>query len=162
MRSLEKVALVLPASFTGFPAEVATANRSYLERLRGLVADEDIDGIVDLMLSREPAEVAQMLPARAWTKAKAENLIGTDMSDGLGLALETAVDDTAEAAENLRAFPGEILVAHPRRQFRSSGRHRRGDPSCDPELPPRGAAGRFDPVARASRGADRILGEFFG
>ncbi|WP_166973855.1 alpha/beta fold hydrolase [Brevibacterium atlanticum] len=107
---LEKVALVLPASFTGFPAEVTAANRSYLERLRGLVAGEDVDGIVDLMLTREPAEVAEMLPARAWTKAKAENLVHTDMSDGLGLALETAVDDTADAAENLRTFPGEVLI----------------------------------------------------
>src|SRR5699024_1702121 len=92
---LDKTALVLPASFTGFSAEVAEANRSHLERLRALVAAAAIDGIADLMLSREPAEVAQMPPARAWTRSKAENLVRTDMSDGLGLALEIAVDDTS-------------------------------------------------------------------
>ncbi|MDK8434398.1 MULTISPECIES: alpha/beta hydrolase [unclassified Brevibacterium] len=91
-RQLEKVALVLPASFTGFTAEVLDRNRSYLETLRGLVAAADIEGITDLMLSREPAEVADLLPARAWTRAKAENLVETDMSDGLGLTLEIAVD----------------------------------------------------------------------
>lgn len=161
VRSLEKVALVLPASFTGFPAEVATANRSYLEQLRGLVADEDIDGIVDLMLSREPAEVAQMLPARAWTKAKAENLIGTDMSDGLGLALETAVDDTAVAAENLRAFPGEILIltheddsAHP---VAIAEAIHRAIPNSRLEVLPAGSI-----LWRGRHEVRRILGEFFG
>ena len=137
-RQLEKVALVLPASFTGFTAEVLDRNRSYLETLRGLVAAADIEGITDLMLSREPAEVADLLPARAWTRAKAENLVETDMSDGLGLTLEIAVDggagdggadagddgavdggagnggaDDGAVDERLAAlarFPGEILV----------------------------------------------------
>lgn len=137
-RQLEKVALVLPASFTGFTAEVLDRNRSYLETLRTLVAAADIEGITDLMLSREPAEVADLLPARAWTRAKAENLVETDMSDGLGLALEIAVagvlsnggadaDDEGadnggavdagaddgvvdEQLETLARFPGEVLV----------------------------------------------------
>ncbi|MGO2035725.1 MAG: alpha/beta fold hydrolase [Brevibacterium sp.] len=137
-RQLEKVALVLPASFTGFTAEVLDRNRSYLQALRGLVAAVDIDGITDLMLSREPAEVADLLPARAWTRAKAENLVETDMSDGLGLALEIAVDGVSsnggadaddagagnggavdagaddgvvdEQLETLARFPGEVLV----------------------------------------------------
>lgn len=99
-RQLEKVALVLPASFTGFSAEVLDRNRSYLETLRGLVAAADVEGITDLMLSREPAEVARLLPARAWTRAKAENLVETDMSDGLGLALEIAVDVDSDAADS--------------------------------------------------------------
>lgn len=137
-RQLEKVALVLPASFTGFTAEALDRNRSYLETLRTLVAAADIEGITDLMLSREPAEVADLLPARAWTRAKAENLVETDMSDGLGLALEIAVDGVSsngdgavddagagndgavdagaddgavdERLETLARFPGEVLV----------------------------------------------------
>jgi hypothetical protein len=158
---LEKIALVLPASFTGFPAEVTAANRSYLERLRGLVADEDIDGIVDLMLTREPAEVADMLPARAWTKAKAENLVHTDMSDGLGLALEIAVDDTAEASENLRAFPGEVLVltheddpAHP---VPIAEAIHAAVPNSRLEVLPPGSI-----LWRGRHEVRRILGEFFG
>ncbi|UVI35517.1 alpha/beta fold hydrolase [Brevibacterium spongiae] len=161
IRDLEKIALVLPASFTGFPAEVAAANRSHLERLRGLVADEDIDGIVELMLSREPAEVAQMLPARAWTKAKAENLVHTDMSDGLGLALEIAVDDTAESAENLRSFPGEVLVltheddpAHP---VAIAEAVHEAIPSSRLEVLPAGSI-----LWRGRHEVRRILGEFFG
>ncbi len=106
---LEKVALVLPASFTGFPAEVAARNRDHLERLHALVAARDVEGVVDLMLSREPAEVAALPPARAWTRAKAENLIDTDMSDGLGLALEIAVEAESPLAA-LKGFPGQVLV----------------------------------------------------
>ncbi|WP_181272755.1 alpha/beta fold hydrolase [Brevibacterium oceani] len=158
--NLEKLALVLPASFTGFPAEVTAANRSYLERLRRLVADEDVDGIVDLMLSREPAEVAEMLPARAWTKAKAENLVHTDMSDGLGLALEIAVDDTAEAAENLRTFPGEVLIltheddpAHP---VPIAEAIHRAIPNSRLEVLPAGSI-----LWRGRHEVRRILGEFF-
>ncbi|WP_209323897.1 alpha/beta fold hydrolase [Brevibacterium renqingii] len=159
--NLDKVALVLPASFTGFSAEAAAANRSYLDRLRGLVADEDIDGIVELMLSREPAEVAQMLPARAWTKAKAENLVHTDMSDGLGLALEIAVDDTAEAAENLRSFAGEVLVltheddpAHP---VEIAEAVHAAIPASHLEVLPAGSI-----LWRGRHEVRRILGEFFG
>lgn len=157
----EKVALVLPASFTGFPAEEAAANRSYLERLRALVAEEDIDGIVDLMLTREPAEVADMLPVRAWTKAKAENLVHTDMSDGLGLALEIAVDDTAEAAENLRSFAGEVLVltheddaAHP---VPIAEAVHAAIPHSRLEVLPPGSI-----LWRGRHEVRRILGEFFG
>lgn len=107
-RNLEKVALVLPASFTGFSAEAANRNVVYLEKLRALVSTGDVEGIIDLMLSREPAEVADLVPARAWTRTKAENLINTDMSDGLGLALETAIDDSQ--LDTLAQFPGEVLV----------------------------------------------------
>src|SRR5699024_11118137 len=110
---LDRIALVLPTPLTSFSAEATEADRSHLERLRSIVAAEDIDGIVDLMLSREPAEVAQMPPARSWTRSKAENLVRTDMSDGLGLALEIAVDDTSESADNLRDFTGEVLVLRP-------------------------------------------------
>lgn len=108
--TLEKVALVLPASFTGFPAEVRARNRSYLEQLRALVDSRDVEGIADLMLSREPAEVAELAPARAWTRTKAENLVDTDLSDGLGLALEVAVETKGGALETLARFPGEVLV----------------------------------------------------
>lgn len=160
-RGLDKVALVLPASFTGFPAEVAAANRSYLEQLRRLVADEDIDGIVELMLSREPAEVAQMLPARAWTKAKAENLVHTDMSDGLGLALEIAVADTEEAARNLRSFSGDVLVltheddsAHP---VPVAEDIHRAIPNSRLEVLPAGSI-----LWRGRHDVRRLLGEFFG
>lgn len=107
-RNLEKVALVLPASFTGFSAEAVDRNRVHLERLRALASTGDVEAIVDLMLSREPAEVAELLPARAWTRTKAENLVNTDMSDGLGLALEIAVDENQLDA--LEQFPGEVLV----------------------------------------------------
>ncbi|GAA1616429.1 MULTISPECIES: alpha/beta fold hydrolase [Brevibacterium] len=113
---LEKVALVLPASFAGFPAEVAHAHTAYLESLRDLVAAGDVDGITELMLTREPAEVADLVPARAWTRAKAENLVHTDMSDGLGLALEIAAAGVGDPAEfdagltRLREFAGEVLV----------------------------------------------------
>ncbi|RBP65588.1 pimeloyl-ACP methyl ester carboxylesterase [Brevibacterium sanguinis] len=109
-RRLEKVALVLPASFTGFTAEATAGHRSHLERLRGLVASGDVDGVADLMLSREPVEVAALLPARAWTRAKAENLVRTDMSDGLGLALEVAVDSGDEALAALARLTGDVLV----------------------------------------------------
>ena len=160
-RGLDKVVLVLPASFTGFPAEVTAANRSYLERLRRLVAEEDIDGIVELMLSREPAEVAQMLPARAWTKAKAENLVHTDMSDGLGLALEIAVADTDAAAENLRSFAGDVLVltheddpAHP---VTIAEDIHRAIPTSRLEVLPAGSI-----LWRGRHDVRRILGEFFG
>lgn len=160
-RSLNKVALVLPASFTGFSAEVAATNRAYLEQMRGLVADRDVAGIVDLMLSREPAEVAQMLPVRAWTKAKAENLVNTEMSDGLGLALEIAVDGDSEALENLRSFPGEVLVltheddaAHPVEVAEAIAA---AIPSSRLEVLPAGSI-----LWRGRHEVRRILGEFFG
>ncbi|HJA61210.1 MAG TPA: alpha/beta hydrolase [Candidatus Brevibacterium intestinavium] len=158
---LDRIALVLPASFTSFSAEVAEANRSHLERLRSLVAAEDIDGIVDLMLSREPAEVAQMPPARSWTRSKAENLVRTDMSDGLGLALEIAVDDTSESAENLRDFAGEVLVltheddpAHP---VEVAEAIHAAIPGSDLEVLPAGSI-----LWRGRQEVRGILGEFFG
>lgn len=160
-RNLDKVALVLPASFTGFSAEVAETNRSYLEKLRGLVADRDVEGIVDLMLSREPAEVAELLPARAWTRTKAENLIGTDMSDGLGLALEIAVDGGADALGALAQYPGEVLVlthkddpAHPVEVAKSIAA---AIPGSRLEVLPAGSI-----LWRGRHEVRRILGEFFG
>lgn len=183
-RQLEKVALVLPASFTGFTAEVLDRNRSYLQTLRGLVAAVDIDGITDLMLSREPAEVADLLPARAWTRAKAENLVETDMSDGLGLALEVAVDGVSsnggadavdggavdagaddgvvdEQLETLARFPGEVLVlthaddpAHPVEIAESIAA---AIPDSRLEVLPAGSI-----LWRGRHEVRRILGEFFG
>lgn len=171
-RQLRKVALVLPASFTGFSAEAADRNRSYLEELRGLVAVADVDGITDLMLSREPAEVAELLPARAWTRAKAEKLVETDMSDGLGLALEIAVDGDADAdgavdgdangrLETLARFPGEVLVlthaddpAHPVEIAESIAA---AIPDSRLEVLPAGSI-----LWRGRHEVRRILGEFFG
>ncbi len=181
-RNLEKVALVLPASFTGFPAEVVRSHTAYLESLRGLVAAGDIDGITDLMLSREPAEVAELLPARAWTRTKAENLVHTDMSDGLGLALEIAVDGNRLSDENLggqnlsdqilggrvdaalerlRAFPGEVLVltheddpAHP---VFIAEEIAAAVPGSRLEVLPAGSI-----LWRGRHEVRRILGEFFG
>ena len=171
-RQLEKVALVLPASFTGFTAEVLDRNRSYLETLRTLVAAADIEGITDLMLSREPAEVADLLPARAWTRAKAENLVETDMSDGLGLALEIAVDGVSSNGgdgdgavdarlETLARFPGEVLVlthaddpAHPVEIAESIAA---AIPDSRLEVLPAGSI-----LWRGRHEVRRILGEFFG
>lgn len=171
-RQLEKVALVLPASFTGFTAEVLDRNRSYLETLRTLVAAADIDGITDLMLSRDPAEVADLLPARAWTRAKAENLVETDMSDGLGLALEIAVDGVSSNGgdgdgavdarlETLARFPGEVLVlthaddpAHPVEIAESIAA---AIPASRLEVLPAGSI-----LWRGRHEVRRILGEFFG
>lgn len=164
---LEKVALVLPASFTGFPAEVVRSHTAYLESLRGLVASGDVDGITDLMLSREPAEVADLLPARAWTRAKAENLVHTDMSDGLGLALEIALDGQYlgggldAALERLRDFTGEVLVltheddpAHP---VFIAEEIAAAIPGSRLEVLPAGSI-----LWRGRHEVRRILGEFFG
>lgn len=164
---LEKVALVLPASFAGFPAEVVRSHTAYLESLRGLVADGDVEGITDLMLSREPAEVADLLPARAWTRTKAENLVTTDMSDGLGLALEIAVDGQYlgggldAAAERLRDFAGEVLVltheddpAHPAFIAEEIAA---AIPGSRLEVLPAGSI-----LWRGRHEVRRILGDFFG
>ncbi|MCF2571804.1 alpha/beta fold hydrolase [Brevibacterium sp. UCMA 11754] len=172
-RNLEKVALVLPASFTGFSAEVADANRGYLQRLRDLVAAGDVESITDLMLSREPTEVAELLPARAWTKSKAENLVNTDMSDGLGLALEIAVDASAgdvstgnvspgnDPLNALARFPGEVLVltheddpAHPVEVAEAIAA---AIPEAHLEVMPAGSI-----LWRGRHEVRRILGEFFG
>lgn len=156
-RNLRKVALVLPASFTSFPSEVTAHNRSYLETLRALVTTGDVDSITDLMLSREPAEVAELQPARSWTRVKAENLVGTDMSDGLGLALEIAVDDASRLAE----FPGEVLVltheddpAHPVGVARAIAG---AIPGARLEVLPAGSI-----LWRGRHEVRRILTEFFG
>lgn len=162
-RNLKKVALVLPASFTGFSAEVAEANRAYLEQLRGLVAAGDVESITDLMLSREPAEVAELLPVRAWTKTKAENLVDTDMSDGLGLALEIAVDESPgkDPLGALARFPGEVLVltheddpAHPVEVAEAIAA---AIPAARLEVLPAGSI-----LWRGRHEVRRILGEFFG
>lgn len=162
-QTLEKVALVLPASFTGFSAEVAEANRAHLEKLRGLVAAADVESITDLMLSREPAEVAELLPARAWTKTKAENLVNTDMSDGLGLALETAVDANVsdDPMGALARFPGEVLVltheddpAHPVEVAEAIAA---AIPESRLEILPAGSI-----LWRGRHEVRRIIGEFFG
>ena len=159
--ALERIALVLPASFTGFSAEAAAANRSHVQQLRTLVADGDIDAITELMLSREPAEVAELAPARAWTRAKAENLVRTDLSDGLGLALETAVDDDPAALARLRAFGGRLLVlthaddpAHP---VEVAEAVRAAVPAAQLEVLPAGSI-----LWRGRREVRRILTEFFG
>lgn len=158
-RNLEKVALVLPASFTGFSAEAADRNAVYLEKLRTLASAGDVEGIVDLMLSREPVEVADLLPARAWTRTKAENLVNTDMSDGLGLALETAVDDGQ--IDTLAQFPGEVLVlthesdpAHPVDIAESIAA---AIPHSRLEVLPAGSI-----LWRGRHEVRRILNEFFG
>ncbi|GAA1863694.1 alpha/beta fold hydrolase [Brevibacterium marinum] len=168
-RGLEKVALVLPASFTGFSAEVSDRNRAHLERLRELVSSGDVEGVVDLMLSREPAEVAELLPARAWTRTKAENLVGTDMSDGLGLALEIAVDanEGDDPGENggpmgtLARWPGQVLVltheddpAHPVEIAEAVAA---AIPGSRLEVLPAGSI-----LWRGRHKVRRILGEFFG
>ncbi|MGV2820162.1 MULTISPECIES: alpha/beta fold hydrolase [Brevibacterium] len=167
IEGLEKVALVLPASFAGFPAEVVRSHTAYLESLRGLVAAGDVEGITDLMLSREPAEVADLLPARAWTRTKAENLITTDMSDGLGLALEIAVDGQYlgggldASLERLRDFAGEVLVltheddpAHP---VFIAEEIAAAIPGSRLEVLPAGSI-----LWRGRHEVRRILGDFFG
>lgn len=153
---LEKVALVLPASFLSYPAEVVAANSAHLRSLRAMVAASDVEGITALMLSREPSEVAELLPARAWTRAKAENLVSTDMSDGLGLALEIAVDDPV----GLSAFAGQVLVltheddpAHPVPVARAIAA---AIPDSHLEVLPAGSI-----LWRGRHEVRRILGEFF-
>ena len=127
-QNLEKVALVLPASFTGFSAEVA-----------------------------------ELLPARAWTKTKAENLVNTDMSDGLGLALEIAVDASSgdDPLGTLARFPGEVLVlthdddpAHPVEVAEAVVA---AIPDSRLEVLPAGSI-----LWRGRHEVRRILGEFFG
>lgn len=161
--SLNKVAFVLPASFTGFSPEAAEANRAYAQKLRRLAAAGDIEAITDLMLSREPAEVADLLPARAWTRTKAENLVHTDMSDGLGLALEIAVDGSTshDPLDALARFPGEVLVltheddpAHPVAVAEAIAA---AIPAARLEVLPPGSI-----LWRGRHDVRRILGEFFG
>ncbi|GAA4516542.1 hypothetical protein GCM10023159_28270 [Brevibacterium yomogidense] len=104
--ALEKVAFVLPASWAGFSPALAQAIDDSLARLRALLAGGDRDGIVDYFLSREPAEVQALEPARAWARQKVDALLDTDLSDGVGLAAKIAVD-SPEAAQH---FTGDVLV----------------------------------------------------
>src|SRR5699024_493200 len=75
-------------------------------RIRSLLAAGDREGLVEHFLSREPAEVRELEPARAWARQKADALLETDMSDGIGLAAEFAVDHPDAA----RGFTGDVLV----------------------------------------------------
>ncbi|SMY11723.1 alpha/beta fold hydrolase [Brevibacterium jeotgali] len=104
--ALTKVAFVLPASWAGFSPTLSDALDDSLTRIRRLLADGDRDGLVDHFLSREPAEVRALEPARAWTRQKVDALVDTDMSDGVGLAAEIAVDQPEAAAD----FAGDVLV----------------------------------------------------
>src|SRR5699024_12825627 len=95
------------------------------------------------------------------TRSKAENLVRTDMSDGLGLDLEIAVDDASEPAENLRDFAGEVLVltheddpAHP---VEVAEAIHAAIPGSDLEVLPAGSI-----LWRGRQEARGILGEFFG
>src|SRR5699024_5497481 len=90
----------------GFSPALAHAIDDSLARLRALLAAGDRDALVDYFLSREPAEVQALGPARAWARQKVDALLDTDMSDGVGLAAKFAVEDP-EAAQD---FSGEVLV----------------------------------------------------
>lgn len=103
---LEKVAFVLPASWAGFSVQQQDDIDAGVARVRGLLAAGDRDGLIAYFLSREPAEVQALEPARAWAAQKVDALLSTDMSHGIGLAARTAVTDPAAAAD----FRGEVLV----------------------------------------------------
>lgn len=107
---LEKVAFVLPASWAGFTPEVRAAHAAHVEAIRTHLASGDRAALLDALLAREPAEVAELPPARAWAAAKVDALFDTDMSDGVGLALDIAVADPAHALAAAGAFTGEVLV----------------------------------------------------
>lgn len=104
--ALTKVAFVLPASWAGFSPTLSDAIDDSLTRIRRLLADGDRDGLVDYFLSREPAEVQTLEPARAWARQKVDALVETDMSDGVGLAVKIAVDQPEAAGD----FAGDVLV----------------------------------------------------
>lgn len=103
---LTKVALVLPASWAGFSPELSADITANVTRIRALLAAGDRTGLIEHFLSREPAEVQALEPARAWAAQKVDALLTTDMADGVGLAEQIAVEDPEAAAE----FPGEVLV----------------------------------------------------
>ena len=104
--ALTKVAFVLPASWAGFSPALSDAIDGSLARIRSLLADGDRDGLVDYFLSREPAGVQALEPARAWARQKVDALVDTDMSDGVGLAAEIAVDQPEAAGD----FAGDVLI----------------------------------------------------
>ena len=103
---LTKVALVLPASWAGFSPALGDEIAANVSRIRTLLAAGDRAGLIEHFLSREPAEVQALEPARAWAAQKVDALLTTDMADGVGLAEQVAVEHPEAAAE----FPGEVLV----------------------------------------------------
>ncbi|MBD8020996.1 alpha/beta fold hydrolase [Brevibacterium gallinarum] len=103
---LEKVAFVLPASFDGFPDHIAARNTEHLALMRGLLNAGDREGLYDALLAAEPDDLTVHRPVQDWVRQKVDALFDTDMSDGVGLAGEFAVDCPAAAAE----FTGDVLV----------------------------------------------------
>lgn len=103
---LEKVAFVLPASFDGFPDHIAARNTEHLALMRGLLDAGDREGLYDALLAAEPDDLTVHRPVQDWVRQKVDALFDTDMSDGVGLAGEIAVDSPAAAAE----FTGDVLV----------------------------------------------------
>ena len=105
-QGLERVAFVLPASWAGFSPELEARLHSEMTHLRAVVEAGDREELLDWMLRREPAEVAQLAPAQAWAAAKVDALLSTDLADGVGLAERIAV----EHPEGAKDFAGEVLV----------------------------------------------------
>ncbi|PMB98218.1 alpha/beta fold hydrolase [Brevibacterium luteolum] len=103
---LEKVAFVLPASFDGFPDHIAARNAEHLHLMRGLLKAGDREGLYEALLATEPEDLTAAKPVQDWVRQKVDALFDTDMSDGVGLAGEIAVDNPEAAAE----FSGEVLV----------------------------------------------------
>lgn len=103
---LEKVAFVLPASFDGFPDHIAARNAEHLHLMRGLLEAGDREGLYEALLATEPEDLTAAKPVQDWVRQKVDALFDTDMSDGVGLAGEIAVDNPEAAAE----FSGEVLV----------------------------------------------------
>ena len=104
--ALQKVAFVLPASWSGFSPALSDAIDEGVAQVRALLEARDRAGLITYFLSREPAEVQALEPARAWAAQKVDALLTTDMSDGVGLAQQIAVDHPQAAA----AFAGDVLV----------------------------------------------------
>jgi pimeloyl-ACP methyl ester carboxylesterase len=96
--ALQKVAFVLPASWSGFSPALSAAMDDGTARIRALLDAHDRDGLITYFLSREPA--------RAWAAQKVDALLTTDMADGVGLAQKIAVDHPQAAA----TFTGDVLI----------------------------------------------------
>lgn len=155
-RRLHKVALVLPASWDGFSPELAQRTADYVDRVRTALITGDREALVTGMLEREPAEVQSMPPVQAWVRSKVDALFDTDMSDGVGLAQEIAVDRPAAAAD----FSGRVLVlthendpSHPVEIARA---YARAFPGAQLEILPEGSI-----LWRGRSEVRRILTEFF-
>ena len=103
---LEKVAFVLPASFDGFPDHIAARNTEHLALMRRLLDAGDREGLYSELLATEPDDLTAAKPVQDWVRQKVDALFDTDMSDGVGLAGEIAVDNPEAAAD----FTGEVLV----------------------------------------------------